>query len=145
TYNVNIIVKENAESELEGGLKPGEGLDDKDLVDPDTPIVDETPEGGEKDPSDNSIDIYRYSINVKNTKKEFSMNDLSYKLPANSTLVGGAKIDLLVGDNTFTFDVMSQDKTSTSRYIITVNRAKNNVASVDSIQIISDPQGRLTG
>ncbi|NLW15263.1 MAG: hypothetical protein GX038_03260 [Erysipelothrix sp.] len=145
TYNVNIIVKENAESELEGGLKPGDGLDDKDLVDPDTPIVDETPEGGEKDPSDNSIDIYRYSINVKNTKKEFSMNDLSYKLPANSTLVGGAKIDLLVGDNTFTFDVVSQDGKSTSRYIITVNRAQNDIASVDSIAITSTPQGKLSG
>lgn len=140
-YYVNITVKENSESDLDGGLVVGPGLEDEIL---DDGIKDEsTPR--ETDPENENIKIYRYKLNVKNSKKTFSMDDLDITLPEKSTLTGGSKIDLNVGDNTFTFDIKSQDGNSISRYILTVNRAKNDIASIKELNVTSSPQGTLSG
>lgn len=144
-YTVNITVKDNSNSELEGGLSPNVPVgDDNWLTDPDKPIEDNsTP--NEKDDVDPSVSIYRHTINVVNEKKLFSRSDLNLNVPTNSVLSGDESIDLSVGDNTFTFEVKSQDGSSTSRYIITVVRAKSTLASLDSLTMTSIPQGTLTG
>ena len=144
-YSINILVKPNSNSVVDGGIKvePPVG-DDNWLENPEEPIKDNTVID-EKDPSDPKVSIYRYTVDVLNKKKTFSMSDLNVNLPDNAILSGGTQIPLLVGPNEFQFEIKSQDGSSTSRYIITVNRAQNDVASVDSITLTSNPQGALTG
>ena len=142
-YTININVKENSKSDLEDEILLNPDLKEH-VQDPQNPIVDESILN-EKDDSDPRVSIYRHRIDVLNNIKSFSIDDLLFEIPDHSKVVGGDEIDLAVGKNIFSFDIISQDNSSVSRYIFTINRAKNSVASVDNIHVISSPEGVLSG
>ena len=142
-YTVNLTMKKNPNASIEGGILPDTSKGDDWLQDPSNPVVGDSV--GVVDPLDETVTIYRYAMDVLNKKKNFGMNDLKYLNPEGATISGGENIDLVVGENTFTFDLVSQDTKSISRYIFTINRAKNTVPKADDIIITSVPQGIRTG
>ncbi|NLC34620.1 MAG: hypothetical protein GX760_05090, partial [Erysipelothrix sp.] len=134
-YIVSINRAENDESKLVGNLGINNGS--AWLSDINNPISDNS-NNNETDVNDASIKIFRHSVDVKYDKTTFTKSDLTYVLPANADYVAVSNdpLSLSVGlKNEFVFEVLSQDKKSTSRYIVSVNRQEDQNTKLENLDI----------
>lgn len=133
TYQVNAHVKYNNVSKIDEFISE---MNPDHLVDPEVHIINQSVVGEQE----GNVDIYRHTINVKYFKKRFQVgmssgntgnSDVNMERPYGSEIQvinpssGHNAIDLVVGANTFVFENTSQDGSSVSRYIFTINRAEN--------------------
>ncbi|CAM4204200.1 cadherin-like beta sandwich domain-containing protein [Erysipelothrix inopinata] len=147
TYILTVTMKGNSSSELTDGegngtnpFKPKDPtqIDDikSDPKDGDGNPIDPNGQGDDiaKD-SDKDKDgdfVYRYTVKVPNSKKTFSLDDLTFTLPANASIEADEPLDLVTGSkNTYQFIVSPEDmKQPKSKYILTIVRAYDSNAQL---------------